>query len=487
MPHDISANAASLANFAPFAERMHREELPDIVIDNFHHYYDVLSSGSVGLIAESEIEPVASVPDITDLAGYRAAGEAAMKQTAVLKLNGGLGTSMGLEKAKSLLVVRDGLTFLAIIARQNISLDMRYGTDVPLILMNSFNTDADSLAALERYPELQGPVPFSVMQHKIPKVLQDTLAPAEWLEDPELEWCPPGHGEVYVVLATSGLLDTLLARGYEYLFLSNVDNLGATVDPGILGYIASRDVPFLMEVTDRTEADKKGGHIARLHDGQLILREVAQCPREDLAAFQDIARHRYFNTNNIWVRLSALKRILDENDNVIKLPMIRNAKTLDPKDKDSPAVFQLETAMGAAIAVFPGSQVLRVGRDRFLPVKTCSDLLRLRSDIYELDEHYEIHAIPDRASDVTLIDLDARYYQLIDDFETRFSEGVPSLRQCASLTVEGDVVFGAGVVCKGAARIVNRVEQQVRLPAATVVEDAEYALDQHDVVPALAH
>ncbi|HEX9438421.1 MAG TPA: UTP--glucose-1-phosphate uridylyltransferase, partial [Roseiflexaceae bacterium] len=280
---------------------------------------------------------------------------------------------------------------------------------------------------------------------------------------------------------------TLLARGYEYLFLSNVDNLGATVDPGILGYIASRDVPFLMEVTDRTEADKKGGHIARLHDGQLILREVAQCPREDLAAFQDIARHRYFNTNNIWVRLSALKRILDENDNVIKLPMIRNAKTLDPKDKDSPAVFQLETAMGAAIAVFPGSQVLRVGRDRFLPVKTCSDLLRLRSDIYELDEHYEIHAIPDRASDVTLIDLDARYYQLIDDFETRFSEGVPSLRQCASLTVEGDVVFGAGVVCKGAARIVNRVEQQVRLPAATVVEDAEYALDQHDVVPALAH
>ena len=73
-----------------------------------------------------------------------------------------------------------------------------------------------------------------------------------------------GHGEVYIVLATSGMFDALLARGYQYLFLSNSDNLGATLNLGILGYIADEQIPFLMEVADRTEADKKGGYRPRL-------------------------------------------------------------------------------------------------------------------------------------------------------------------------------------------------------------------------------
>jgi UTP--glucose-1-phosphate uridylyltransferase len=286
---------------------------------------------------------------------------------------------------------------------------------------------------------------------------------------------------VYIVLATTGMLDLLLAHGYEYLFISNSDNLGATLDLGILGYIASQGVPFLMEVADRTEADKKGGHIARMRsseqgsgDGQLLLREVAQCPEGDLPAFQDIGRHKYFNTNNIWVSLSRLKQLLDEQHNVIKLPMIRNAKTTDPMDSSSPAVYQLETAMGAALAIFAGAQVLRVGRDRFMPVKTCDDLLRLRSDIYSLDEHYQIRA--DTHSEITHIQLDSRYYKRIDDFEARFAAGAPSLRQCAQLTIQGDVRFGADVTCKGAVRITNRSERQRDLPAGVVIENAEYEL-----------
>src|SRR5215216_459977 len=298
MPDSIAAD------FAPFEARMRREGIAQIVIDNFRHYYGVLAGGSVGMIAESEIEPVEAARDIAEVARYGEAGRQALRHTAVLKLNGGLGTGMGLDQAKSLLVVRDGLTFLDIIARQAISYGARHNCQIPLILMNSFNTDADSRAALERYPELRGPIPNAVMQNKVPKIRQDTLGPVDWPADPQLEWCPPGHGEVYIVLATSGMLDALLQRGYEYLFISNSDNLGATLDLGILGYLASEQVPFLMEVADRTEADKKGGHIARLrsagqaqNDGQLILREVAQCPEDDLPAFQDVGRHRYFNTN----------------------------------------------------------------------------------------------------------------------------------------------------------------------------------------------
>lgn len=450
------------ADFAPFAERMQREGLPQIVIDNFHYYYDVLASGSVGLIAESEIEPATQVPDIAAASAYAEAGRAALGRAAVLKLNGGLGTSMGLDQAKSLLVAREGMTFLDIIARQNLSFGTRYDCQVPLILMNSFNTDADSRAVLGKYPELAGAIPLTLMQNKAPKVRQDTLAPIEWPANQHLEWCPPGHGEVYIALATSGMLAALLDHGYEYLFLSNVDNLGATLDLGILGYVAEQSIPFLMEVADRTEADKKGGHIAQRPGGQLLLREVAQCPDADLPAFQDIARHRYFNTNNIWVNLRQLQAILEQNNNIIKLPMIRNAKTVDPRDGSSPAVYQLETAMGAAIAIFPGAQVLRVGRDRFLPVKTCDDLLRLRSDIYALDEGFGLVQVSDAPP--ALVQLDARFYKLIADFEARFAAGPPSLRACSRLQVKGDLAFGAGVVCRGDVQLLNPAGEQRRVP-----------------------
>ena len=450
------------ADFAPFAERMQREGLPQIVIDNFHYYYDVLASGSVGLIAESEIEPATQVPDIAAASAYAEAGRAALGRAAVLKLNGGLGTSMGLDQAKSLLVAREGMTFLDIIARQNLSFGTRYDCQVPLILMNSFNTDADSRAVLGKYSELAGAIPLTLMQNKAPKVRQDTLAPIEWPANQHLEWCPPGHGEVYIALATSGMLAALLDHGYEYLFLSNVDNLGATLDLGILGYVAEQSIPFLMEVADRTEADKKGGHIAQRPGGQLLLREVAQCPDADLPAFQDIARHRYFNTNNILDNLRQLQAILEQNNNIIKLPMIRNAKTVDPRDGSSPAVYQLETAMGAAIAIFPGAQVLRVGRDRFLPVKTCDDLLRLRSDIYALDEGFGLVQVSDAPP--ALVQLDARFYKLIADFEARFAAGPPSLRACSRLQVKGDLAFGAGVVCRGDVQLLNPAGEQRRVP-----------------------
>lgn len=452
--------------FGPFAERMRAEGLPETFIETFHHYYEKLVQGETGMIPEAGIEPVDALPDSETLPARLAeVGEAALAKTAVIKLNGGLGTSMGLEKAKSLLRVKDDLTFLDIIARQAI----RAG--VPLVLMNSFNTAADSLALLAEYEELQESLELSFLQHKEPKVRQDNCRPVEWPEDPSLEWCPPGHGDIYTALVTRGALAKLLDAGYEYAFVSNADNLGAVVDRAILGYFAENEFPFLMEVADRTEMDKKGGHLAR-QNGRFILRESAQCPAEDMDAFKDIRRHKYFNTNNLWLNLRALQRVMAERDNQLGLPLIRNAKTVDPRDPESTPVYQLETAMGSAIGVFEGAQAIRVPRSRFAPVKKTDDLLAVRSDAYALTEDYRVVVNPARGLDALVVALDRDHYRLVDELEARFPYGPPSLLHCARLEIEGDFRFGRGVICRGAIHLVNENAQQVIVPDAAVLGEA---------------
>ncbi len=451
--------------FAPFAERMHGEGLPDIVIQTFKHYYQQLVRGQTGLIPEADIKPVESLPDVeTFPKRLSAVGQAALPKTIFLKLNGGLGTSMGLERAKSLLRVKNGLSFLDIIARQAIQ------AGIPLVLMNSFNTRDDSLAALEKYPELKGAIPLDFLQHKIPKVTQADFSPVEWPPDPDLEWCPPGHGDIYTALVTSGMLETLLQAGYEYAFVSNADNLGAVMDLAILGYFTENQLPFMMEAADRTEADKKGGHLARRHDGQLILRESAQCPDDEIEIFQDISRYKYFNTNNLWLNLSALQAVLAAKNNILGLPMIRNAKTVDPRDSSSTPVYQLETAMGAAIAVFEGAQAIRVPRTRFAPVKTTNDLLAVRSDAYVLSDDFRVVPNPARKLDQVVIELDPAHYKLINDLEARFPQGAPSLLACTQFCVEGDIKFGADVRLKGEVRLVNRSGKQVEIATGAVIE-----------------
>ena len=411
--------------FFPFAEKMRAENLPEIVISTFEKYYQRLAQGQTGLISESDILPVDSLPDTRSFGGEMIeAGESALPKTIVLKLNGGLGTSMGLEQAKSLLEVKEGLSFLDITARQVIS------SGIPMVLMNSFSTQADSLAALRKYPELQSDIPLDFLQHKVPKVVQADFSPATWPADPELEWCPPGHGDIYTALVTSGMLDSMLAAGYEYVFVSNADNLGAVIDTGILGYFARNSLPFMMEVADRTEADRKGGHLAKLPNGQLILRESAQCPEEDTDTFQDVSRHRYFNTNNLWINLSALRQRLARDNNVLELSMIRNSKTVDPTDSSSTPVFQLETAMGAAIAVFEKAGAVRVPRSRFAPVKTTSDLLSIRSDDYVLNEKFVVVPAKDRLVGPAVVLLDSNWFWLICDLDSRYPQGAPSLFDC---------------------------------------------------------
>ncbi len=437
--------------FFPFQTRMQAEALPELFIETFRHYYAQLLAGETGAIPEKEIEPVQDLPDAEQLPEDLArAGEKHLARTVFIKLNGGLGTSMGLEKAKSLLPVKNGLTFLDIIARHS----LHHG--IPLVLMNSFNTRADSLALLRNYPDLGGDIPLDFVQNKAPKIRQDTLEPVSWPANPALEWAPPGHGDIYTALVTSGMLEILLAHGYEYAFVSNSDNLGAALDTAILGYFAENRLPFMMEVADRTEADRKGGHLARRQsDNQLILRESAQCPDEDKAAFQDISRHRYFNTNNLWFHLPTLKRVMAQRNGILGLPMIRNSKTVDPRDPDSTPVYQVETAMGSAIAVFEGARALRVPRSRFSPVKTTNELLAVRSDAFILTDDYRVMLHPQRAGRTVVVDLDPKFYKLIDQFDARFPYGPPSLLHCDRLVVRGDVVFGKGIAMEGEVEIIN--------------------------------
>jgi len=415
-------------------------------VDVFSHHYEQVASGATGLISEDSIRPVDDVPGIEDIRVSDEQARQALDQTVFIKLNGGLGTSMGLSRAKTLLEVRDGRNFLDIIVAQVLAARRTYGARLPLLLMDSFNTHDDTIAALAKYPDLPvGDLPLDFLQSKEPKLWAGDLTPAEWPTDPGLEWCPPGHGDIYASLYDSGLLDMLLEAGYRYAAVANSDNLGAVPDATIAGWFAATGASWCSEVCERTPNDRKGGHLAiRKEDDRIVLRDTAQTSDEDMAYFTDETVHRYFNTNNLWWNLEALKAKLDETGGVLDLPLIRNVKTVDPKDPSSPEVIQIESAMGAAVELFDDARVLRVVRDRFVPVKKTNELLLLRSDVYEIGDDGVLRAQVERIPGIDL----GPAYKFVREFDKRIPHSV-GLRQAGSLTVTGDWTFGAGVQVVG--------------------------------------
>lgn len=416
-------------------------------IEVFSHYYRQVEQGVTGVIAEDSIEPLTDPDLLSDISVATDDAAAALAQTAIIKLNGGLGTSMGMDKAKSLLSVRDGKSFLDLIVQQVTSARQRYDVRLPLIFMNSFRTQDDTLQALAAYPNLAvDGLGLDFLQNSEPKLLAGDLTPVEWPADPTLEWCPPGHGDLYTALSGSGLLDQLLERGYRYASVSNSDNLGAAPNATIAGWFAASGAPYAAEICRRTAADRKGGHLAvRKADQRLILRDTAQTAAEEMHYFTDEFRHPYFHTNNLWFDLRVLSETLKERKSVLGLPLIKNEKTVDPSDSSSPPVIQIESAMGAAIEVFEGATAIGVGRDRFLPVKTTGDLLLLRSDVYDVTDQGEVVQVTTPAP---LIDLDSTYYKTIAAFDSRLP-AAPSLREARGLSVQGDWTFEAGVIVRG--------------------------------------
>ena len=470
---NLDSHAAFEKALAPFVKKMRLEGIPEAATEVFARFYRQFFEGKCATIPESDLVPLQGdeIESVDRLHRYAATGSEALKKTVIIKLNGGLGTTMGLKAPKSLIKVKDGLSFLDVTIRQTHHFDVHLGLTIPLALMNSFFTDAETGRALDHYRDLPADLRQSFLQHKFPKVLAATHEPASCPAHPTLEWNPAGHGDLLLALDTSGLLQSLLTRGYRYLFVSNIDNLGSEIDLGILGYFSSERQDFLMEVTDRTAMDRKGGHLARLKNGRLVLREAVQCDPADQASFSDIKRHPFFNTNNLWLNLESVRWAVKEKK-CADFPFVTNRKKLDPLDPASPDVFHLESVLGSAISLFEKSAAVRVPRSRFLPVKNCEELLLMWSDYYVLEKDYRICANPARKSPRVQVSLDPTFYSRVDLLQSRFPFSAPSLVNCESLSIRGDVQFGRDVVIRGAVSITNTGTHQ-----ATIKDNAEISGD----------
>ncbi|VFR02560.1 unnamed protein product [Cuscuta campestris] len=358
----------------------------------------------------------------------------------VLKLNGGLGTTMGCTGPKSVIEVRNGLTFLDLIVKQIESLNVKYGCKVPLLLMNSFNTHDDTQKIIEKYSNSNIEI-HTFNQSQYPRLVVEDFAPLPCKGISGKDgWYPPGHGDVFPALMNSGKLDLLLSQGKEYVFVANSDNLGAVVDLKILNHLIQNKNEYCMEVTPKTLADVKGGTLIS-YDGKVQLLEIAQVPDQHVNEFKSIEKFKIFNTNNLWVNLNAIKRLVEAD--ALKMEIIPN-----PKEVNGVKVLQLETAAGAAIKFFDRGIGVNVPRSRFLPVKATSDLLLVQSDLYTLTDDGYVIRNPVRANPSNpSIDLGPEFKK-VADFLARF-KSIPSIVELDSLKVVGDVWFGADITLKG--------------------------------------
>ncbi len=455
--------------FEKFNEKMTRNSVAPEAIAVFKNFYKQLFNGSTGFINNEDAQPINELPHIKDIQNYKELGIEMLNHTVDIKLNGGLGTSMGLNGPKSLLKAKNDYNFLEITINQIFALRKKYNVRTPLMFMNSFSTDADCKPVTDKF-DFKQDLPVSFIENKVPKILKETLEPATCPQNPKAEWSPPGHGDVFPTLHRNNIIDNLIKKGYKYAFISNTDNLGAIPEPTIIGYMEANNIPFLMEVAIRTPNDKKGGHLAQDKNGQLILREAAQCPPEELEDFQNIDKYKFFNTNNIWINLVETKKLLDANNGYLDLPIIINEKNLIPTDANSPKVYQLESAMGSAIKKFVGSKALIVNKNRFAPIKKTNDLLMLWSDAYKLTDEFEVMSNMADELPFPIIKLDEKFYKFVDDLQSRFPNGAPSLRQCKEVTIEGDVLFGKNITILDISKILNPSAKQATLPDNTIVD-----------------
>ncbi|KIP04108.1 hypothetical protein PHLGIDRAFT_110014 [Phlebiopsis gigantea 11061_1 CR5-6] len=381
---------------------------------------------------------------------------------AVLKFNGGLGTSMGLTGAKSALEVKDGLTFLDIIIQQMKDLNEQNAVDVPLLLMTSFHTHDDTIRVVRKHAgERQRITTFN--QSRFPRVYKDTLLPCpQSVDDDKEKWYPPGHGDVYNALVHTGLLDQLIAQGKEYLFVSNSDNLGATVDDRILQHMVESKAEFIMEVTDKTRADIQGGTLIN-YDGHIRLLEITQVPSEHVEDFQSARRFKVFNTNNLWINIKSLKRVM--NHAGMGLDLITKEKVAS----DGHTVIQLETAAGSAMRHFNSAHGVHVPRSRFLPVKTCSDLLLLKSDLFSLQNARLVLSAERMFATTPVIKL-GEHYRNVAEFQERFKY-IPDMIDLDHLTVTGDVHFGRNVTLRGTVIISAGEGHRIDVPPGCTLEN----------------
>eukprot|EP01147_Barroeca_monosierra_P011228 gene11226-3276_t len=413
-----------------------------------------------------------SIVPYDSISHHEEVNTAFLNKLAVLKLNGGLGTSMGCVGPKSAISVRNDATFLDLCVKQIEYLNREHDANVPLVLMNSFNTNDDTRKILRKYGTTNLEI-LTFNQSQYPRILKETLQPLPTDTAITSEWYPPGHGDLYRSLESSGMLRQLIEmvnyvaafEGKEWMFVSNIDNLGAVVDLNILNYLCKErpDCEFVMEVTDKTRADVKGGTLID-YDGSLRLLEVAQVPKEHMEEFKSVHKFRVFNTNNLWINLPAIERLLKRGS--LHMEIIENKKVLD----DGRVVIQLEQAVGAAIKCFSNSLGINVPRSRFLPVKKTSDLMLVMSNLYRM-KHGMLLMRPERHfGTVPLIKLGDNHFKKVKEFLRRF-EDIPDILELDHLTVSGDVRFGNNVSLRGTVIIIANEGNRIDIPSGSILEN----------------
>jgi len=388
-----------------------------------------------------------------------------LNQLVVIKLNGGLGTSMGCSGPKSVIPVRNDLTFLDLTVQQIEYLNKTYDADVPLVLMNSFNTDEETMKIIRKYSGFKVTI-RTFNQSRFPRINKESLMPIAKSCRPEDDmeaWYPPGHGDFYQSFSNSGLLDEFIQIGKKVCFISNIDNLGATVDLNILGQCVTEGNDFIMEVTEKTRADVKGGTLIN-YGGKLRLLEVAQVPKEHEEDFKSVKKFNVFNTNNLWMKLETVQQNVQEG--TLDMEIIVNPKSLD----NGLNVYQLETAVGAAMKCFDNAIGINVPRARFLPVKKTSDLLLVMSNLYSLD-HGSLIMSPKRMFPSTpLVKLGDNHFKKVNAFLGRFGS-IPDMLELDHITVSGDVTFGRGVSLRGTVIIIANHGDRIDIPAGAILEN----------------
>ena len=384
--------------------------------------------------------------------------KACLARLAVCKLNGGLGTSMNCQGPKSAIIVRGKKTFLDLIIEQMIELNNKFQSDVPLMLMNSFRTHSitERIVGLS----MRDTKIISFCQNWYPRLLDDEsgfLNPLKFNLD---AWYPPGHGDLYSCLLDKGYIDDLLKEGREYLFISNSDNLGATVDLKILNFIINNEIPFLMEVASKTKVDTKGGVLCQ-NKKQIKLLEIADVPPEHIPEICGTGKFKFFNTNNIWINLVQIKKLLEEGS--LNLDLIVNRKQIKKLN-----ILQLETAVGSAFNSIPGAVGMHVPRNRFLPVKKTSDLLLVQSALYKLERGTLKRDLAAKITSLPKVQLRDPFDDL-KEYQKRIPVS-PDIISLKTLELEGQVYFKGEVTLKGNVRLISK-KKSIKVPKGAILEN----------------
>lgn len=388
-----------------------------------------------------------------------------LEKLVVIQLNGGLGTAMGMKGPKSSLQIlkKSGtaLTILDCKVLQIEKLNEEWGVDVPLVLMDSPNTDENTSELLKRYEGSKVKI-YTFNQSEHPLMYKDTLSPLPQSKDERNHWYPPGSGEIFTCMDRSGLLEHFLSEGKEYLYIANVENLGASVDLRILDFLAHSSIEFLLELTNRISTDVSGGVPVKYKDRKVHILEMSQVPFLQHTTQFSISQYKYWNTNNIWTKLSVIKEaIIDkqlELDFIVKQRSIKGRNAL-----------QIETPVSMSIHNFPKSAGILVPRSRYIQVKTTSNLLAAQSELYTLEKGVLVMNPRRVPASEPLIKL-GEEFKTLDQYEARFKT-IPNILELDHLTVSGDVTFGSNVTLKGTVIIVAETGSRIDIPDGSLLEN----------------